>query len=419
MPSESIRFIHASDFHLERPLGDLDLIPEHLRDTLATAPWKAAENVFAAALVENVDFLVLSGDLLSPPAAGPRGMGFLLDHFDQLAEHDIPVLWTTGSVDAADRWPEEIPLPRNVTRFVTGNAQEVPIRRSGQTVALVYGRAGDGRQGLHAPSYRHDPTDLPTIAVGFGQTDPSSLAESKFDYWALGGRHQSERLEGGARVGAIYAGTPQGRCIAEPGAHGYHLIDIDADATARAHFVEADAIRYFQVTLDANDLGGGRDIRSVITQRLQRLQHENGVRQLLISWRLTPGSGETAAAVGDAGELLRWLRKDFGHANPAVWSLGVEVVPPDKFPANWYDEDTILGDFLRAADVHRKSGGRELNLAPVIEEHPGLDPGATQLLGELDPRERASSINRAILLGVDLLRGGKPDLIGSSKAGSR
>ena len=32
MPSESFRFIHASDFHLERPLGDLDLLPAHLRD---------------------------------------------------------------------------------------------------------------------------------------------------------------------------------------------------------------------------------------------------------------------------------------------------------------------------------------------------------------------------------------------------
>ena len=419
MPSESIRFIHSSDFHLERTLGDLDLIPDHLRDLLAAAPWSAAERVFAAALVENVDFVVLSGDLLSPAAAGPRGMGFLLDHFDQLAEHEIPILWATGGVDALDRWPDEIPLPRNVTRFTTGNAQEVPIRRSGHTVALVYGRAGDGRQGLHAPSYRHDPTDLPTIAVGFGQTDPTALADSRFDYWAIGGRHQYERLEGGAKIGAIYAGTPQGRSIAEPGPHGYQLVDIDSDGTSRVHFVESDTFRYFQVDLDGGDLGGGRDVRSVLAQRLQRLQHENNSRHLLVSWRLLPGNGETAAAVGDAGELLKSLRKDFGHITPSAWTLGVEVVPPDKFPANWYDEDTILGDFLRAADVHRKSAGRELNLDPVIEEHPGLDPAASQLLGEIDPRDRAGSINRAILLGVDLLRGGKPDLIGNAKAGSR
>ncbi len=418
MSGESIRFIHASDFHLERVLGDLDTIPEHLREALALAPWKAAEAVFAAALVENVDFVVLSGDLLSPPAAGPRGMGFLLDQFDQLAAREIPVLWATGGVDAPDRWPEEIPLPKNVTRFLTGNAQEVIIRRAGQTVALVHGRAGDGRQALHVPSYRHEPTDLLTVAVGYGQTDPSTLADARFDYWALGGKHQPQTLEGGAKIGAIYSGSPQGRSLQEPGPHGFQLVDVDADGTSRVHFIEADTIRYFTIELDGGDFGG-RDLRAVMSQRIQRLQHENGGRHLLLQWKLSPGNGESAAAIGDPGELLRGLRKDFGHGSPAAWSLGVDVAPPEKFPASWYDEDTILGDFLRAADVHRKAGGRELNLDPVIEEHPGLDPAAAQLLAEIDPRERAASINRAIMLGVDLLRGGKPDLIAGVKAGSR
>jgi hypothetical protein len=419
MPSESVRFIHSSDFHLERPFIDLETIPEHLRDAMAAAPWKAAESIFTAALVENVDFVILSGDLLSPPATGPRGMGFLLDHFDLLAERDIPVLWATGSADAPDRWPDEIPLPRNVTRFLTGNAQEVPIKRSGQTIAMVYGRAGDGRQGLHVPSYRHDPTDLLTVAVGYGHTEPTSLADARFDYWALGGKHQPLTLEGAAKISAVYPGTPQGRCLSEPGAHGYQLIDVDADGTSRVHFVEADTFRYLTIELDEGDLGGGREVRSMMAQRLQRLQHEHGGRHLLIAWRLAPSSGETAAAIGDATELLRSLRKDFGHATPAAWSIKLEVIPPEKFPAAWFDEDTILGDFLRVADGHRKAGGRELQVEPIVAEHPGLDPAAAQLLGEIDPRERASSINRAILLGVELLRGGKPDLISGVKAGSR
>ena len=84
MPGESFRFIHASDFHLERPLGDLDELPKHLHDAIAEAPWKAAEAVFEAALVENVDFVLLCGDLLSPSLAGPRGMSMLVEAFDAL-----------------------------------------------------------------------------------------------------------------------------------------------------------------------------------------------------------------------------------------------------------------------------------------------------------------------------------------------
>ena len=71
MPGESFRFIHASDFHLETPLGDLDHLPTHLREAMAEAPRKAAQAVLEAALADNIDFLVLSGDLLHPQAAGP------------------------------------------------------------------------------------------------------------------------------------------------------------------------------------------------------------------------------------------------------------------------------------------------------------------------------------------------------------
>ena len=42
MGKESIRFIHAADFHLERPMHDLLDLPEHLKQALVDAPWKAA-----------------------------------------------------------------------------------------------------------------------------------------------------------------------------------------------------------------------------------------------------------------------------------------------------------------------------------------------------------------------------------------
>ena len=91
MPGESFRFIHASDFHLERPLGDLDALPPHLSEAMAEAPRRAAQTVREAALAENIDFLVLSGDLLSTQAAGPHGMSVLLDCFVQVYAKRKPV----------------------------------------------------------------------------------------------------------------------------------------------------------------------------------------------------------------------------------------------------------------------------------------------------------------------------------------
>lgn len=407
MPGESFRFIHASDFHLERPLGDLDELPKHLRDALAQAPWKAAESVFESAVVENVDFLLLCGDLLNPHLAGPRGMAMLVDHFDALAERDIPVVWAAGSVDTPDRWPESIPLPENVTRLPQGRAATVPIQRAGQTIARIVGRSSEGFGAIHIPSYRVDPSDEFTIGVGYGTAEPEALAEARFDYWALGGSHQRRVMEDGAEHGAIYCGTPQGRRLEETGPHGFHLVDVDADRSTRIHTVDVDSFRYCHVELDAADLARGDNVRQLLGSRITRLLNENGQRQLLVGWELQPSSGEALAAMGDPAELLTWLRREFGNGNPAAWTIALHVRPPQRYPKAWQEEDTILGDFLRAADRHRKSAGRDLNLAPMTEEHPQLAPSTAAALTDIEPSVRRALLDDATLKGVELLRGGK------------
>ena len=410
MPGESFRFIHASDFHLERPLGNLDELPKHLRESIAEAPWKAAEAVFDAALIENVDFVLLCGDLLSPTLAGPRGMAMLLEAFDTLAERQIQVYWAAGSVDAAQYWPESIPLPDNVTRLPRGRAMPTPVTRAGETIAVIVGRSGESTGPLHVPSYRVDPSDHFTIGVGYGKAEADALAETRFDYWALGGLHDRRVFEDGATHGAVYCGSPQGRCLDEPGAHGFHLVDVDADGSTRLHTVDADSFRYFHQVIDAAELTRGGNIRQTLSSRISRLLNENGNRHLLLSWELQPTSAESLEMVGDQAELLAWLRREFGNGNPSAWSVGLTVLPPSRYPKQWQDEDTILGDFLRAAERHRKTAGRDLNLLPLTEEQPGLAPSTAALLADAEGAQRPQLLGEATLLGVELLRGGKPKL---------
>ena len=416
MTGESFRFIHAGDFHLERPLSDLDEVPQHLREPMAVAAWKSATTVFETAVIENVDFILLSGDLFHPIAAGPRGMSLLLDQFELMQQHNIQVFWTTGQVDDLSKLGDGVVFPPNVTLFPKDRAEQAYVRRSGETIAIVVGRSSDGRNSLHVPSYRHDPVDTFTIALGYGSSDASALAEGRFDYWALGGEHQRRELSGAAGVGANYCGTPQGRSLNEPGMHGFYLVDIDADGTSRAHFHEADSFRYINVELAGADLASTSDIRSLLSQRISRLQNENGDRHLLIGWEIHLGD-DTPINAGDPAELLGWLRREFGHGSPAAWSTKIDVVAPPKFPKTWMEEDTILGDFLRAAKVHRQNGGRDLDLASFTEEHLDLSPALQSALAEADPTSRAITLDRATLLGVELLRGGKPNMVmgGESK----
>ena len=70
--SEPLRFLHASDLRLERPLGGLTEVPPHWRGLCAEAPRQAAARAFELAREERCDFVVLSGDVVDPELAGLR-----------------------------------------------------------------------------------------------------------------------------------------------------------------------------------------------------------------------------------------------------------------------------------------------------------------------------------------------------------
>lgn len=416
MTGESFRFIHASDFHLEQPAADLDALPNHLREALATAQHAAAGAVFEAALADNIDFLVLAGDLLQPLTAGPHGMALLLGHFDRLHQKQTPVFWAAGSVDDPARWPEAVPLPPNVTLFPKNRTLSIPVQRAGRTLCQVVGRSSEGRTELHVPSYRVDPTDEFTVAIGYGASDGEALAEGRFDYWALGGQHQRREIEGVAEGGAVYCGSPQGRALDEPGPHGYTLVDVDAQRCVRRHAVECDLFRYCHLKLDGTEILASGDIRGLLAGRIARLLHEHGSRHLIIAWDIQV-TAETMHAVGDPEALLTWLRREFGHGTPAAWTARLSVAPPRRYPQPWNDEDTILGDFLRAAGRHAKASGRDLNLAPLTEEQPDMARGIANLLADVPEAARAGLLEQATRVGVDYLRGTAP--IGSGTSGDQ
>jgi DNA repair exonuclease SbcCD nuclease subunit len=415
MAKESFRFIHASDFHLERPLQDILDLPENLRKTLVEAPWKAAEAIFEHAVVENVDFVVLAGDLVNPATTGAQGIAFLLNHFDTLRERGIQVYWTGGVVDDVDRWPEAVSFPDNVHLFSKREVETFVFRRHQTPLANIIGRSVDNNETVRAAEYANEPDDNFVVAVAHGRADAESLAAERVDYWALGGKHQAEIVQ--TDEPAIrYCGSPQARSLSEPGGHGFALVDVDAQRNLQIHSIEIDLVRYSVQEIDAEDVALGRDLRQLLAKRVARLQSEAAGRHLLVKWRVHMDL-ENAAIVGPSAleDLLGWLRREFGHGQPACWSTDIEILPPKELPAKWKEEDTILGDFLRTAATHRKDQGKQLNLKPIIDtETPASNLWQTALTPG-DSATQAATLERATLLGVDLLRGHQVELLASTR----
>ncbi len=416
MGKESFRFIHASDFHLERPLTDLPDLPDHLRAAIVDSPWKAAEAVFENAILENADFLVLSGDLLHPIASGACGPAFLLEQFESLQKKNIPVYWVTGEADGQDRWPEAVALPSNVYRFSDRKTEQFIFRRAGVPLANIIGRSYDGRQTISASEFHFDDDDLFRVAAAYGQADGDSLAGERIDYWALGGSHTRKSL-GGEGHHIYYCGTTQARSMLEQGNHGFNLCEVDGNGSMRVHQIDCDIFRYSEQIIDADDMAIVGDIRAMMAKRIQKLQSQAGGRHTLVEWKVQMDL-ENANVVGPAAleELLVWLRREFGHGTPAIWSTDIEVLPPKSFPNKWMDEDTILGDFLRTATESRKANANAFALNALIDvETPGGLVWQSTLGQESSGHHRKNELDLATLLGVDLLRGHNVDLLSCTR----
>ena len=325
MAKESFRFIHASDFHLERPMHDISDLPDHLKEALVEAPWKAAESVFEHAILENVDFIVLAGDLLNLSAAGAQGAAFLLDQFENLRQRGIQVFWAGGELDAPELWPEAVKLPDNVHMFSSDEVEAVVYRRNQVPLATILGRSSDGSETVKAVEFAREPDENYVIAVAHGRADSETLRSERVDYWALGGKHQADILQTEEPI-IRYCGSPQARELSEEGAHGFVLVDVDAQRCIQVHSIDADVFRYSEQDIDADDMAMGRDVRQVLAKRVARLQSEASGRNLLVKWRVQIDM-ENASMVGPSAleELLTWLRREYGQGSPACWSTEIEI----------------------------------------------------------------------------------------------
>ena len=401
------RFIHASDFHLEQPPTGLLEIPDHLREVLIDAPLNGAHEVFEAAVSDAVDFVVLAGDILDPLAAGPRGVAFLLQHFEQLEEHDIRVYWAPGKVDALDRWPGSVSFPDNVRMFESAELEEIIHYREEEPLATLAGSAGEGSRGVHAAAYQHVSPGSFTIGVAFGRADADQLTRCPIDYWALGGQHRRETLFTSPGT-AHYPGTVQGRNPDETGAHGYTVVNVDDGGRCRLQAITSDSLRWHEESVEVEDSIAAEDLEILLADRLQRLSTSLTGQHMLVSLRVN-GARSLAAKLrygGLAEELVASLQREYGQGDPSVWTIGLSCDTSEHIPSGWFEEDTILGDYLRAVQEFQQDDSRPLDLQPLLGER-RRDPLFRSAVDVSTNDARRRLLDEAAALGADLLRGGE------------
>jgi calcineurin-like phosphoesterase family protein len=405
--SGSFRFLHAGGFALDQPLHGLAEAPEALEALLIDAPFRAAQQVFDAAIEERVDFVVLNGDLIDLGRASARAIAFLLENFERLEAYNISAYWAAGSLDAPQKWPAAAKLPDRVHVFPSLEPEELSHFRGDEPIANIIGRSWHGTTTVQVGEIKSDTDGLPTLVVANGQADAERLKNQMVDYWALGGQTQRQSA-GSAQQVIHYAGSPQGRWRQEPGAHGCTLVHVGGDRAVRMQFMPTDAIRWHteQMAIEAD--ATLESARRLLGERVKQLRAEAESRPLIVTWQIQAGHqlAGPAARRDLAAEWQAWLRKEFflSAGKPALWTHAVELDQPE-LPGAWFDEDSMLGDFLRSL---RELGALEpeaVDMGQHVPDHHRLP--ALAALTQWTKEEHDSVLSEAALTGAQLLGAGE------------
>jgi hypothetical protein len=141
-----------------------------------------------------------------------------------------------------------------------------------------------------------------------------------------------------------------------------------------------------------------------MVERLEKLQAQQPGTDHFVRWTVR-GTGPLVNRLrpgGLADELLTDLRRKFGERSPVVWSASIDCPSPLSVPAEWYDQETCLGDFLRQVREFELHSDQALALCDFLPSDIGDD--ALAAIAQIDgDDERSALLCRAAKLGVDLL----------------
>jgi DNA repair exonuclease SbcCD nuclease subunit len=413
MSSRPFCFVHAADFHLELPPLGVSEVPDHLRELFLQSAYWAAERVFETVLSEEAELLILSGDILDPRHSGPRGPLFLVEQFERLAKHEVAVYWAGGRVDSPDAWPPDvwpssIRLPQNVHVFARGRPRECIHRREETPLVRLIGASRAGRGKVRVADFDRKPSGLFTIAVAHGRADAAAFPARGIDYWALGGRHNRCSLPDSSQI-VHYPGSPQGRRPEEFGPHGCTLVHVDDEQRARASLAPTDVMRWHGERIVVDEATTRQELETLLRERMRSLIEASPKTDLLISWTVA-GLGPVVSELRRgklAVELLGALREEYGFGPPARWSVSLSTEPAAALPSEWYEQQTIRGDFLRIVHEYQEHSDEPLELESYLSEEQVA--GALQAVADVtDKAIRARVLREAAMLGVDLLSGEEP-----------
>jgi DNA repair protein SbcD/Mre11 len=407
------RFIHAADIHLDSPLRSLALRDPALAELIGNATRAAFAGIVDLCLHEQVDALLLSGDLYDGEQTSMKTARFLADQVRRLHEAGVRVIIIRGNHDALSRITKELTFPEASVTLFGGRAGAVEIERERGALAIVI--HGISFAERHAPDSlldRFRPPVEGAINIGLLHTslagapghdlyapcDPADLQRAGFRYWALGHIHRRAVTEGVATV--VMPGMPQGRDIGEAGAKSVTLATVADDGAILLEERRTSIAQFEHVTVGLDGIATWRDMVVAIEQALGRMRDGAASEHLVARLHLT-GTTPLAWRLRRDPDLVRTEAENQAAGLARSWIDKVEIACQAPGAAPTQSNADPLDELRRLMGEVAQDDAYRAELAAIAEELRGqLPPEIRSLLGA-DAEAFAATLDAACRDGIE------------------
>jgi len=257
-----MKFIHAADIHLDSPLTGLCAYEDAPVEMLRTATRDAFCSLVSEAIEQQVDFMVIAGDLYDGTWRDHNTGIFFCKEIGRMKKAGIPVYLLFGNHDAESEMTKKLQLPDNVHVF--SSRKPTTFRIDSLSVAL------HGQSFKEKETTQNLVTDYPPPVPGWfnigvlhtaleGNSShanyaPCSLAELQakgYNYWALGHVHEHRVWNGSPTI--VFPGNLQGRHIRETGARGAVLVTADESGVQDIERLIVNILRWHSLEVDVTE----------------------------------------------------------------------------------------------------------------------------------------------------------------------
>ena len=367
-----LRFVHAADLHLDSPFkGIRNEAPSHVADALSRATFDAYRNIVNLCLQEQVDALLVAGDIYDGADRSLRAQLHFVDGLAQLDRAGIRSFICHGNHDPLDGWEARLDLPAGCIRFGP-EVEGFPVFPDEPERAMVYGVSYPTRDVLEnlTPHFATTGTGhgfniglLHANVGGNTEHDPyapcsvSDLTDTGFDYWALGHVHTGQTLRAG-RPAIVYPGNPQGRHSSEPGARGVYLVEVDDRSVARLDFRPMDVVRWETLSLNIGLLDTEQALIDAVNDLAEEALADAQGRSMVARLELT-GRGHLHRDLRNrntAEAIREQLNEQYDGRDTWFWCEGIRLAtasPVDRDIASRRED--FVGDLVRLSGELRES----------------------------------------------------------------